>query len=309
MAAKFVHQITDTMTDWASIVSEVAVWFWEWFGNALNSNFSSSAIGSFAGAVGGAYAAQRIADKVKMRETIERQIRNTNSAILAAGDALNHYISLKRQLGVPLMKHYRDAQALAAKHLSDIEAGIVPRGTKIRVPMELVTLEKLPDNFVDPIVSVIRDKLSVHGQLLMIAGALQRSNDQLATTIINRNALIEKIANGDIQAGFSAVEIYLGLRNGAGHVNDVYLSHMNTFEKSLDDCIWFTNTISKLLQLHGVKMRNQNRASLLKRLNIGRTDPKVAAPKLRNEYLDMLPPDESYAAWAASVDEIIDELK
>ncbi|MBN9495862.1 MAG: hypothetical protein J0H39_03825 [Alphaproteobacteria bacterium] len=309
MASKFVHQTTETMTDWASTVCEVAVWFWEWLGSALNSNFSTSAIGSLAGAAGGAYAIQRIGDKAKAREEIEKQIGHSNSATLLASDALNVFFALKSQHTIPLLKRYRAVLTAHAAFIEGISKGTIAKNTVFEPQLDLHQLEEIYEGMVDPLVSVISKDLKAPGQLVLMAGALRRCVEQLRTAILKRNKLIDEWSKEIVQPNFSKVQLYLGIKNAGGHQSTVYPSYMTTIEKSLDDCIWFTKTLSDLLQAYGRQMQSKYGRKKPAWLKLGRERPKVTGVNLVDGHEALVPSSVGFEDWVRSIEGLFNEKK
>ena len=75
-----------------------------------NSKFVTAALGALAGAAGGAYAAQRIAERAKVREQLLQEARNSNAAIDLAHQICSTYLGLKEQ-HVRALKRTYDAES------------------------------------------------------------------------------------------------------------------------------------------------------------------------------------------------------
>src|ERR1700761_3778509 len=75
-----------------------------------NSNFFTAVAGALAGAFGGAWAAQRIAESSKLRDELVKEIRNTNAAASILYGIANAHLGLKKQFVKALYDNYRDEQ-------------------------------------------------------------------------------------------------------------------------------------------------------------------------------------------------------
>ena len=63
----------------------------------LNSTFFLTLTGTFIAAFAGAYGAQYIIEKIKKKENLIKEIRNTNAALTTAFSICNTSLSLKKQ--------------------------------------------------------------------------------------------------------------------------------------------------------------------------------------------------------------------
>src|SRR5271166_3728954 len=79
---------------------------WPYAENFLNSVFFTSIAGAFAGALGGAWAAQRIAERVKSKDELIKEFRATNASILLAFGICNTLIVAKRQVTLPMKSRF-----------------------------------------------------------------------------------------------------------------------------------------------------------------------------------------------------------
>ncbi|MGA8690272.1 MAG: hypothetical protein WB662_10285, partial [Methyloceanibacter sp.] len=89
---------------------------WDNVKTFLNSKFVSSGLGALAGAAGGAWAAQKIAERVKLRKRLLQEVRNSNAAIELAQGICSTYLNLKEQ-HVRRLKQAYDEQKAAVQAL------------------------------------------------------------------------------------------------------------------------------------------------------------------------------------------------
>jgi hypothetical protein len=75
-----------------------------------------AAVGSAAGAWGGAYAAQRIAERGALRKVLTDEIRATNAAHSLVVHACNDLVQLRRQLVDPAVQFYDEQKAAFLAH-------------------------------------------------------------------------------------------------------------------------------------------------------------------------------------------------
>lgn len=96
---------------------DLADWLtWETAKSFGNSSFFTSFIGALAGAAGGAWAAQRIADKVKVRDQLLDEVRSCNIAIELAHGICSTFLNLKEQHVERLQEDYLAQRAIVHAH-------------------------------------------------------------------------------------------------------------------------------------------------------------------------------------------------
>ena len=120
------------------VISAVAVpakLLWDF----ANTTFFSSLSGAFAGAYGG----QLIVEKIKNRETLLTEIRNTNAAIMMAFDICNSYVSLKKQYVKALKETFAKQRQDLNKYHADLKSGQIPATDVFHFQADLGTLETM----------------------------------------------------------------------------------------------------------------------------------------------------------------------
>src|SRR5262249_11640916 len=131
----------------------------------------TAAIGSFAGAWGGGWAAQRIADRVKRREFVIAEIVKCNTALELAHTICNDALTMKLQYIREMRTDYRRLDALVQEAQERFRAG------DRRVP-DLGAIEmnafELFDTPIDRLIDKVFDMASLSGRPRGAVSALRR---------------------------------------------------------------------------------------------------------------------------------------
>ncbi len=144
---------------------EIPDWLtWELAKDFAESNFVSSLFAAMAGAYGGAWAAQRLADKVKLRDELIAEVRNTNAAIYIIFGLSNSYLNLKEQHGKGLKEGYDAQKAAVVAHQAGLAEGTTAPGTQLNIgAMDFRTLSPIGINIAE-VKAAVLDKLKVGGR-------------------------------------------------------------------------------------------------------------------------------------------------
>jgi hypothetical protein len=270
-----------------TVLLDVLKWLW----GLLNSNFGMSAVGAFAGAWGGAYAAQRIADRAKVRDQLLHEVRSSNAAIDLAHQICSTYLGLKEQ-HVRALKETYDAQRAAVRaHYQGQEDGTIPAGTQLYIgALDLRSLDKPPVR-IDRLEDVVMEKLSVSGRPRPVLAILAQSIAALNETIDRWNKLIADFkARGEPRDDATMAYLF-GLQRG--HVIDTtFVDAVQALYKQTDDCIFFSKLLSSDMTRHGDQMRRD-----FKRRFRGEV-PRVQRVLWEQvERKGLFPPEQEYATW------------
>lgn len=157
----------------------------------LNSNFITSLLGAGAGASAGAYAAQRIADRSRLRERYLKEIRNTNAAISITFLMGNTLLGLKSQHVKRMKEAYDRQRADFEEFARRIAAGLIPRGDQFDIQADFETLETFMFPL-DRLQSLAFDGLSLPTRPLTVTPMVVRAVEALNRSIGERNRLIEE---------------------------------------------------------------------------------------------------------------------
>ena len=97
------------------------------------SNFVSALFASMAGAFGVAWAAQRIAERAKLRDKLETEVKACNTAIELCAAIANKHIVLKKQHVLKLKTEYDRKREEILAHLDARSASVQRRRSMILV--------------------------------------------------------------------------------------------------------------------------------------------------------------------------------
>src|ERR1700730_9421221 len=107
-----------------------------------DSNFVTTLLGAGAGALAGAWFAQRLTERAAKRKRLRDEVRNADASIALAHFIGNAALSLKAQHVQPAAQVYRQLR----QDFDDFEyrqrRGLNPPGLEFHVPMALNTVEE-----------------------------------------------------------------------------------------------------------------------------------------------------------------------
>ncbi len=181
----------------------------------VNTQFASTIISSFAGAIAGAYGAHYIAEHTKYKKDLLKEIRNTNAAIMLCFDIVNSYLAMKKQLVKPMYDNYNKTKG----DLEEFKQKKEPRG-QFHFQADFQTLDPIvvPINILQ---KLIYEKISLNGRSLAAFSSLSRAKQSLENYIVSRNEFIEVCKNADSDNYATAV-IYFGLKDELGNTDMTY---------------------------------------------------------------------------------------
>lgn len=158
--------------------------------NILNSNFFTSLVGSLAGALGGAVAAQRIIEKSTQRKEDLAELRSTGPAITLTFVVCNAVIVLRKQLVATRYANYMKDKADFVEAEKRRAAGTPPIATPnpILFDLKLFELDSLP---LDQIKDLVFNKLSLSPRAQCLVTTLQSEHSGLQTALTNRKVIVE----------------------------------------------------------------------------------------------------------------------
>jgi hypothetical protein len=201
------------------------------------------------GAWAGAYAAQRIAEKAKLRERHGEEVRVCNAAIELCGSIGNTYLSLKRQHVQELITVYEDQRRRVheaferMQRTGDREAVDVGRLDLAKLDIVRVRASRLE--------TLLTEKLSVGGRAVGLLGFLMQSIESLNNGIELRNELIDQLRELNRE---EQVPLVFGLRVD-GRTDETYTDLVRGIARETDDCIVFTRQICMDLEDYGERAR------------------------------------------------------
>ena len=171
-------------------------WWWllEGAWKFVNSNFLTSFAGALAGAWGGAYAVQRIADKARLRKQLVDDIRNCNAGLDIAGSLCNVFVSFKSQHVVGMKRLYDEQRKAVLAHALGVQSGRIPRTRPLNLGgVGYGTLPLITER-TDLLETIVMEKLSFTGRPRGLVAGITRDVGYLNTAIERQNAIAEQLA-------------------------------------------------------------------------------------------------------------------
>lgn len=220
-----------------------------WLADVSAKDLFSAAIGSLAGAWGGAYAIQRIGDNAKRREQLGKEVLACNATIELCGAFGNTYAGLKRQHVGEFVHRYVQQYHLAHEaHERERRTGVpeapalgeLDMGKLDPVRLRIERLERL-----------LTEELKVGGRPVGLLNYLNIAMDNLNSSITQRNELIDRLRQLPRDEMVASV---FGLK----HLSDTdrtYPDLVRGIGQSTDDCIVFTRQICMDLEAYGERIR------------------------------------------------------
>lgn len=259
----------------------------------FNSTFFTAILGSFAGAVGGAYAAQRIVARNKERDELLTEIRNTSAATVAAFAVCNSFVTIKQQHIRPLKDTFERQKAELQSFLTERRLGQIPPNLPFSFTADLRSLF-LPPFQMDTLQELVFERLSLDERRpLMLISALGETGHGLNTSVDNRNRLIASYKAMDF-AENELLYLYFGLpRQTTRITNDEYPSLIDAIYRQTDDGIFLSKLLCEDLFAHNVALVNRFKMAFKKSAPTIIDKPDFTKPIKGG----LMPNDANYADW------------
>lgn len=275
----------------SALSSEMAAWLpsrdaTKEFGN---SPFTTSLLGSLFGAIAGAWAAQRIVGRGKVREELTNEIRNTNVGIMLALSIANVSMALKKQHVKTLKETYDNQCRELEERKANGAAG------QFQGPFSPLLDFRALDDISPPIVllrELVFGRLSTTGRALPAVTAIEDGILNLNAVLARRNRQIERFKNGDLPEGAEIVHMYFGIPYADGHTNQEYGDTIKAIANYTDDIIFYSILLCGDLRSHGMLI-----AEKYKR-NVGGIVPKISDFDIKDAQASgLIPQDNDYESW------------
>lgn len=252
----------------------------------FNSVFFTAIAGSFAGALAGAYGAQRIAEKAKYRDQLIKEIRGTNTAIMLAFGICNSLLSMKKQHVKSLKEDFDTQKTALLDYKHKRELGLISKDQEFYYKADFQTLS-LPPLPTDILQTQVFEKLSLVGRPISLTTTLSQTVHSLSSSLAMRNQQIETYK---ANKGASPAE-YFGLPLD-GQINEIYPSLINAIYQQTEDGIFFSHLLCQDMIEHGNKIVELFNNNFKKGApTISKTDFSKA------EKLGLMPNADNYADW------------
>jgi len=271
------------------VISELAIYVpwltWENIKIFANSSFTTSLAGAFAGAWG----AQLIATRVKLRDELQSELRNTNTGIMLAHSIASIAYSLKKQHVKALKESYdNDCKAFEAFNQK-------PEAERAKAPLELAINVDRIDVISTPIATIqeiVMGKISTTGRAIASVSALAGAIGNLNDALTGRNELLAKIKEEKLPAGAELHHYYFGLEYAKGKSNLEFGHYVNALSLYTNHVIFFSVKLCDDLREHGLHVAKKHKEKL------GGKAPDVSnADWSKGEQEGMIPKDEDFKDW------------
>ena len=262
----------------------------EWLESVLNSAFAIAILGGFVGAAGGALAAQQIAERVKRREDLLKELRNTNAAIVVSFSICNAGMALKKQHVQPMHEQFGKEKELLHEFLAKRSKGIIPANAEHQIAADLRSYPA-PTTALETLKGLVFEKISAYGRALALVSVLDQSLVGLREAIAKRDAWAHRFSSGGIPKN-TFQHYYLGLQLPSGDTNQEYPDLIFAIHSYTDDVIFFSSLLCADLIKHGEAVREP----LTRKSENG--VPRVSTADFAGPRASgLLPPDDQYADW------------
>lgn len=265
---------------------------WEVLSTFWNSNFGtaliSAAIGSLAGAWGGAAAAQRIADRSRRRTQLLDEIRGCNAGIDAVGSILNAFLNLKGQHLLEMKRSYEEHLGAIEVHRLGMEGGWIERGQRLdlRVDQETLPTMRVP---VERLERVMLERTTLSGRPQGLASMVLQSVHLANDTIRARNELIDEFKRHP-RDELVPLLFALPLPQGRGE-DRRYKGCVEGLWKYANDVIYFGLELSRVLTKHGQRIEERFRK------RYGDLPLKTSVMLDTPHSRELMPNPADYASW------------
>ena len=268
--------------------------FWEYVKVFASSNFFIVFVSAGAGAFGGALGAQMISEKTRRKEDLQKEIRNTNTAIMVAFGISNSYLMLKDKNVNPLKENF-EKQKLELEEFERSRKALNGENAVFEFQADFQIITPLSIR-TDKLETLTFEKISLNGRPLALVDALTNTIHALDIFILKRNQLIEIYrAQGHIP-GKVLLGFYFGRPDDHGHIDTNYPDSMEGIYDLTDDCVFFSNLLCDDLITHGKKLAERYE----------RTISKKDVPTINEvhfakaEQKGLMPNPANYESWTSS---------
>lgn len=258
--------------------------------SALNANFTIAFVGGLTGAIGGALGAQYIAERMKRRGELLRELRSTNAAIVTCFSICNAALMLKHQHVKPMHDEFEKQKAESDDLYRKRAAGEMPgkHSHQFTADMRTFPAPVVPMNTLK---TLVFERISAYGRLLALVSVLEQSLVGLTRAIDHRDRLIQRFQSGTIPKEIFAHH-YFGLKQTNGDTNQEYSDTVAAIFSYVDDVAFFSSLLCGDLIKHGKHVRAMLAKSSDKSVpRVSKAD--FSGPKSKG----LLPSEENYADW------------
>lgn len=267
-------------------------WLWDSTVSLANSSFGSALLGALGGAIAGAWIAQRIGERAKVRQDLIAEIRGANATIALAFAVWNVAVNLKKQHVKAMHDDWMQQRENLRSYLRARNAGEIAQDVQFQFAANAIALAT-PYLPVDSLQSHVFEKLTLTGRPLIVATAIVQSATSLRDVTAKRNHLVQQLKG--LSGSQQFVNQYFGIPDGDGNIDAEYPHTVDGTYRCTDDLIYFCELLCEDVRKHGETLVDK-----LDPKHAMRDSPRIMKPDFEQIRQEGLAPDEAlYASWRA----------
>lgn len=250
-----------------------------WLEKLTNSPLSSAVIGGMIGAGFGAWAAGWIAKRSKQHDSVNEEIRACNLAMLLAQQGFNLAVGLKIEAVKPITDSYNKARS----------EYIDPKVSTVSDTQNLQKISPINPPL-DALRTVALERLTLPGSATRAVLQVVESMNNLNRALTTRNELTDIFLHKQLPPDMDFHHMYFGLpKDGSCHAG--YMDCMKSMTRYTDEALFFSMTLCKLLDEHGVQLREERKKLARGKVSINRFRLAASIPD------GIIPDAKNYAGW------------
>lgn len=231
--------------------------------------------------VSGALAGAWVTSRKERRKEAKAELRAIGAALALLFTVMNQYINLKRQHVKAVGRRYGELQAAH---------GMLPssRQAVLQITFDLQSFSP----FLVPVQhleKVIFENLSPSARIFAGMCALSGEVFALKHSLEQRDSLIAEFKNNPNWSAQKKAELYLGLRDQHGHIDERFKTNVRAIVDQTDNCIWFAKFVAENLVIYGNDVLKKNRLLFMGVRKFKNANWSAVA--------DDIPKDQKFAGW------------
>lgn len=247
--------------------------------------WGAAVIGGFFGSAGGAWGAQRIAEKSAKRKDAIAELRNVNAALQLAFSICNTALAYRKQFSKPLMEKIKQDR----EDFEVVRTIKLRQGDEFYLQMDLRKFQP-PVIPINSLRDIVYSKISAVGKMLSATAEIESAHSGLIEANRQRDAFIDQATGGGTDPF-----VYLGFRNNGGILDERYYTWVCGLDQYASDIAFFSLVACRDLETYGDIVRKK-----LVALHGGRDEgiPRVSAIDFSGaEASGLLPAEKDYEKW------------
>ena len=258
-----------------------------WHYLIANENFSTAVVG-VAASFAGAWGAQIAIFRRDQRREIVATLKSVNEAQALCSTIGNTLMAMKRQHLLAMVEKFRALELEYASLQTRSSAAGQPEILNFAPNLMTLPIVKVP---VERLEKTVFERLDIRMEALAATVELGKAFDLLNTSLIGRNDILAKWADGPKVRDDEVMYRYLGIHR-PDRADTRYKDFLFAIEKYCEDCIYFDMMVSEAICEYGQKLRRKYRHHIFWRL------PKVSVPDFsKAKELGLIPDKKEYERW------------